>query len=344
MWSSVRIAALVGVASFLGAAAPVRAQQGAPPLPEARIVSELTIKGDLGTAKEARSLSGIACATPPSPGPRACILVGDEKDLLWSVTLEGEAIRLVARIHPPGTGTGELDLEGATFAPAREGGAYYVTGSHGASRSKGKYEAQRFQVFRIPVDPATGAVAGGGITPTRTLENVIAAIPDLARWACREATTCENLDAGGLNIEGIAASDGALYFGLRNPVVPAATILKVPAAALFSGPAPGAEVLRVGLDAGNGVRDLAPVAGGFLILAGLGRSDDHLAVRRSVIHFWDGRSESAKPLAQITSSGDAKPEALLLVTDSLAGKPYQVLLLADGAKNGAPTVYEIPAP
>lgn len=344
MWPSVRTATLVGVASFLGVGAPVHAQQSAQPVPEARIVRELTLKGDLGTAKEARSLSGIACATPPGPDPRACIVVGDEKDLLWSVTLEGETIRLVARIHPLGTGSGELDLEGATFAPAQEGGAYYVTGSHGASRSKGKYEAQRFQVFRIPVDPTTSAIAGGGITPTRTLESVIAAIPDLARLACREATTCESLDADGLNIEGIAAGDGALYFGLRNPVEPTAVILKVPAAALFSGPAPSAEVLRVGLDAGNGVRDLAPVAGGFLILAGLGRSDDDLAVRRSVIHFWDGRSETAKPLAQITSSGDAKPEALLVIADSLSGKPYEVLLLADGMKNGAPKVYEVPAP
>ncbi|MFG1284886.1 hypothetical protein [Xanthobacter autotrophicus] len=67
-----------------------------------------------------------------------------------------------------------------------------------------------------------------------------------------------------------------------------ATVLKVPAGALFAGPTPKAEVLRVKLDAGNGVRDLAPVTGGFLILAGLGRSDDHLAARRSVIHFWDG--------------------------------------------------------
>ncbi|MDI4657720.1 DUF3616 domain-containing protein [Xanthobacter autotrophicus] len=332
------------LAFLLGTAAPLLAQQSAATVPEARVIRDLVLKGDLGTGKEKRSLSGIACAPPPGPGPRACILVGDEKDLMWSATLAGETIRLDARLHPAQAGAGELDLEGATFAAAPEGGAYYVTGSHGASRSEGQYEARRFQVFRIPTDPTTGAIAPGGITSTRALENVIAAIPGLARLACREGTTCARLDADGLNIEGIAARDGALYFGLRNPATAGATILKVPANALFAGPAPKAEVLRVQLDAGIGVRDLAPVAGGFLILAGLGRSDDHLAARRSVIHFWDGRSETAKPLAQITSADDGKPEALQLITDSIAGKPYEVLVLMDGVKDGAPRVYEVPAP
>ncbi|MFG1377476.1 hypothetical protein [Xanthobacter autotrophicus] len=332
------VAAVLAV--LLGTAAPAFGEQGA--APEARVIRDLNLKGDLGTGKEKRSLSGIACATPPGPGPRACILVGDENDLMWSATLAGKAIRLDARIHAAQAGAAELDLEGATFAAAPEGGAYYITGSHGASRTEGKYEAGRFLVFRIPTDPATGAIIPGGITATRTLESVIAALPDLARLACREGMTCERLDAEGLNIEGIAARDGALYFGLRNPTKAGATILKVPAGVLFAGPAPKAEVLRVQLDAGNGVRDLAPVAGGFLILAGLGRSDDQLTAKRSVIHFWDGQSETAMPLAQITSA-DGKPEALLVITDSVAGRPYEVLLLMDGAKDGAPAVYEVPA-
>lgn len=85
-----------------------------------------------------------------------------------------------------------------------------------------------------------------------------------------------------------------------------ANVLKVPASALFAGPMPKAEVLRMQLDAGNDMRDLASVTGSFLILTGLGRSDDNLAARRSVIHFWDGQSELAKPLTKITSVDDGK--------------------------------------
>ncbi|MFS8037789.1 hypothetical protein ACI7BZ_12655 [Xanthobacter sp. AM11] len=338
------LAALVAV--LLGATLPAHAQPAAAGVPEARVVRTLTLKGDLGSGKERRSLSGIACATPPGARERACLLAGDENDLLWSVTLTDSHIRLRHRIRlAAARGAAELDLEAATFAAGADGGAYYLTGSHGAARGSGAFEATRYQVFRIAADPATGLPrTGPGVVRTEALAAIIAASPELARVACRPHIACERLDRDGLTIEGLAARDGALYFGLRNPAAEQAILIRVPAASLFPGPAPQAQILRVHLGAGAGVRDLVPVAGGFLILAGSGRSDDHLPVRRSTIHFWDGQSATTTALAQITSPGEAKPEAMLLVAESTAGRPYQVLVLADGIKDGAPTLYEVPAP
>lgn len=347
-WGRARTAAVL-LAAFLAPAAPAHAQQGAHGLPEARAIRTAEIKGDIGSKDESASLSGMACATQTGSARRSCILVGDEEDLIWAVTLTDNRIQLDTRIHPaPGEyvprGKNEFDLEAATFVPGAGGGAYYVTGSHGASRKDSLYEPKRYRVFRLPTD-AAGAVATGRITFTRNLEKVIAAIPDLVRHACAEGKACISADDDeGLTIEGIAAHDGVLYFGLRNPTKAGATILKVSADALFSGDTSAAEPLRVQLDAGDGVRDIATVTGGFLILAGLGRSDDKLKERRSVIHFWDGTSTTTKPLAQIISKDKAKPEALLVLRDAGGGRPYEVLVLSDKEKKGTPTVYEVPAP
>ncbi|MEP9352447.1 DUF3616 domain-containing protein [Xanthobacter sp. KR7-65] len=329
-----------GVALLVCGAVPSYAQNATP---EAKALSRLTIKGDPGTKKERRSLSGMACATPAGQSERICLLAGDENDLLWSVTLGPDKIRLLERIHLSGSDAQtEIDLEAVAFDPKAGGGSYYVTGSHGAARNKGTYQATRYEVFRIPADPTTGKPTG--LSRTGALAKVIFAIPELAQVACGPNMSCVPLNAGGLTIEGLAAREGMLYFGLRNIAKDGrATILKVPADALFAGPTPNGEMLSVRLD-GNGVRDLAAVPGGFLILAGLPGDDDDLPQRRSVIHFWDGQGETTKPLAQIISTGAAKPESLLVLADSSAGGPYRVLVISDGEDEGLPTIYEVPAP
>lgn len=326
-----------------GATSGARADMGtSAPAPLLAPLRELATVGDLGRPKAARSISGIACATAPGAPVRACIMVGDEPDHVWTVTLTGDALRVEGRIRLRGKGgAGELDLEAAAVARQPDGSLfYYVTGSHGAGRGTARFDPARYGVFRLPGDPA----AGTGVAQSRALGGLIRAVPELAGKACAPRRGCVALDDGGVTIEGLAARDGELYFGFRAPVADGrAFVLRVNADALFSGRPGPAAVLRPELGEGFGVRDMAAVEGGFLILAGRAVSDDALEVRTSAIHFWDGRSAATRVLGRLRTAGGAKPEALLVLREAAAG-PYRLLVLSDGVPGGAPAVYEVPRP
>lgn len=337
---------LASLAGHLPAFAESFSESCAATRPEARLIAELPFTGDLGKPKVARSISGMACATPPGAAVRDCIMVGDESDAVWRVTLSKQGIVLRDTIRLMRTGKGsELDLEAAAFLPGSDGGAYYLTGSHGARRDDASYDAGRNTVFRLPAEQGSGAPRAEALLHTGNLATVLDTTASLVRFNCGPDRACVPLDKDGLTIEGLAARDGALYFGLRAPAQNGeAHVVKVALDALFTSARPRGEDLRLQLDAGDGIRDLAAVEGGFLVLAGLSRSDDGLSCRRTTIHFWDGRSPTTRPLAQIISTRAEKPEGLLVVQPSVGGAPYQVLVLSDGGLNGAPKVYEVPAP
>ena len=76
-----------------------------------------------------------------------------------------------------------------------------------------------------------------------------------------------------MTIEGIAVSGEDALFGLRSPCVGAnAYVMRVPLAALFQDAVPVGSTSELALGDNVGVRDLAKVEGGVLILSG--RSDD----------------------------------------------------------------------
>src|SRR4051812_47274772 len=89
-----------------------------------------------------------------------------------------------------------------------------------------------------------------------------------------DAASCQSLQEGGANIEGLAARGGNLYVGFRAPSVGGrAFVVRVAEKAVFGPAAPELQVLRanLGQDASGrdlGIRDIAAVADGFLILAG----------------------------------------------------------------------------
>jgi hypothetical protein len=338
---------------------------GAPPAPAALVapVRQLEVRGAFEGKAEAKDISAIACATPAGAAARACLLVSDGVRHARLVTVAADAIMLGAPItlaakeDETGARTKEVDAEGAAFVRAGERGYYYVTGSHGASRGSGSYQSARFGLFRIPVDPATGQPAFGGfdaprpapeVARTGVLERVIAAVPELAPSACRRDGPCVGLDAGGVNIEGLAAKDGDLYFGLRAPTVDGrAFVLRLPAEGLFdpaAAPALRPAVLRVRLGAHFGIRDLVAVAGGFLILAGLDVTEQPGLSYPSAVHFWDGVGEATRLLAVLASAHPmAKAEGLLVLADA-PGEDYRLLVVFDSAAGGAPAEYRVPRP
>ena len=95
------------------------------------------------------------------------------------------------------------------------------------------------------------------------------------------------------------------------------------------------DVRYVQLD-GRGIRDIAAVNTGFLILAGpVGDGDTSYRV-----YYWNGADEltggpDAKPqrMAEFSDLGNGKPEGLAVLTAQ--GKTYELLIVFDGLPSGA---------
>lgn len=151
----------------------------------------------------------------------------------------------------------------------------------------------------------------------------------------------------GVDIEGIASDGVELYLGFRGPVF---RFGLTPVLVLPPDDPSAARLRYVTLD-GRGIRDLARVRDGFLVLAGP-VGDSALS---SALYFWDGktclpgRRESGDPelcttafLGVIPTLEDAQAEALLPVQETVDS--YEFLVLYDGADEGRPTRFDAAKP
>ena len=281
------------------------------------------------------NLSGAACV-PTTPRFTSCLIANDEKRYAQFFAIKDnilepqKLIRLSDEDKDP-------DAEGVAYAD----GFFYVTGSHGRSRSKDKENETSYAVFRIAVDPVTGIPKVEpdekkpvGVVSTSRLRNVIRDDAVLKEFFNTP------LEPNGVNIEGIAARNGKLHFGLRGPSRNEhAFLLTVDANALFTKDdalAPKRTALKLGKD--TGIRDLAAVSDGVLILAG----PVHKEAVPYAVWWWDGEQDTAKPLATLDLSSiaaDAKAEILLPLEE--AGGEIRVLVMFDGAENGGATSFKI---
>ena len=339
---------------------------GDPQLPLADQVRTWEMVGAFDDNKEAKNISGIACVTPSGEAKRLCLLVSDEKRYARVVTLVDGKIYLGAtsedgKILHEGKVTlfteGETDAEGvAVDKVSDEEHRYYIVGSHGASKKSHEYQRSRFFLYRFAVDPTTGLpnfpfVSGGpapGVSRTNVLERVLAAQPLLADRACRKDVPCRPLQDGGVNIEGLAVRDGHLFVGLRAPSTEGAGVIlrisMVEVAPFLDEQAPdqlpAATVFRPKLGPSVGIRDMAPIKDGFLLLTGPERPEKDGAESTATVVFWKGSGDDVTPLAALkTVPRDSKPEALLVLGEESDG--YRILVLSDGPAGGAPTEYMI---
>lgn len=316
-----------------------------------------TVSPPFGKNEEARrALSGAACVT----GTTKCFVVNDEKkygqflDLAGPALVPGRVIRLLPD-RVDGIGMGEIDAEAVAYAPPGEPGgkAYiYFTGSHGLSR-KGELRTSQFFLFRFPVDAISGEptfvfddhAPAPEIERTALIRTVLKDHPDLAPFAERP------LDADGVTIEGLAVRGDDLLLGLRSPSPGGkAFVVRLATKDLFGPAVPRASVLRVQLDPATGIRDMAVVSTGLLLLAGRSREPTKKAVNAArampaeptpTVWFWDARSESARRLGSLPGVGpEAKAETLLLLEETPAA--YRVLVMFDDAEDGTPTEYLVP--
>lgn len=319
------------------------------------------VKPDFEKSAAARqSISGADCA----PGGGWCLAANDEKNYAQFFKIRKNRLdpdkKGVIRLLPKkvdGRKMDEIDAEGVVFVPSAGSGApshFYVTGSHGLSRS-GDFQPSRFTLFRFQVEAKSGKPTFGfsdnkvapEVERTTLLAETIKSNPDLAPFAD------QTLDRNGVTIEGISEMHGDMLFGFRSPCLAShALVLRVPTKALFKKTPPPSTTDRIELGDNVGIRDLTRVQEGLLILAG--RSDDRrgsedftCGEKRTPpspapsVWFWSGTSgDAAKPLGTLPGVDiNASAETLLVLQETDAA--YRVLVLFDGEKNGAPVEFTV---
>lgn len=275
------------------------------------------------------------------------ILAADETNEVQILKRHGDSCKVERDVTLNPTAK-EIDIEGI----AREGNTVYVSGSHSCKRKKldpeKSYQDNRAALGTVVPEPdrdrlfrfQLSATGQASAIEETSLRPVLDNHQLLQRF--RQIPSKEN----GVDIEGLAVRDGLLYLGFRGPVLRGnwVPVLKCP----FAQPVTEAELLFVDLD-GRGIRDLARVHNGFLILAGpIGDgSGSHQ------LYFWDGEDclpgvrSSGQPgrlerLGEVPADAEARPEGLALLHEG--GSTYEVLIVHDGVKNGAPTRFQATKP
>jgi len=308
-------------------------------------VGQYSLRGSVGADKD---LSGLACISDGY-----CLMGADEAREVQVVELRRDArtLRVVETISLLSSGS-EIDIEGI----AAEGDYYYIVGSHGISKKQGERQSNRCRIFRLKVDPQTGAPGGLSIAGLRrptgldvaSLTDVIRADPVLGPYFGQP------LQQKGVNIEGLAVRNGRLFVGFRGPNVGGdAFVLEVSADQVFGSKTPPAQpwnpalLHRLHLGEGLGIREIVAARSGFLIIAGNAGSEpsekyieaeDYAADRDFFLFTWDGKGPEVHKIGPIPDVA-GKAEAMTILEET--AEHITVLILFDGAKQGRPTVYRI---
>jgi hypothetical protein len=299
-------------------------------------------------ARERANVSGLVCA-PNTPD--FCLVVTDEGHEAAFLRLTEGQLTPDSPFSLP-VASEEFDAEGA----AADGKFFYVVGSHSVKRKTCEDHLANRTVLRFRADSAKRSP--GPIEPPRhELWNIIQRLPEFAGHVGPQACLGDEppKDAKhlkgrqGVNIEGVAARDGRLYFGFRGPAINGeALIVGVDAKALFEGGdvAPSVGRLRVGRK--RAIRDLT-IAGDSL-LALVGPDDDEQASSYSIFRIEQPRQGvvQASELAVLNlddaprdkKNNPIKPEALTAL--DATPERFRLLVLSDGGEDGAPLVFDIP--
>lgn len=287
-----------------------------------------------GKKKVRKSISGAACAPVMPP---KCIVALDEKTRTQFFTISNHMLEPGPVMSIVDDGIGDPDTEGAAYAD----GFFYLLGSHGLSRKKNKFHSSSFLAFRFPVDKSTGKPAfaisarepAPEIARSDRLRAVIGSSPGVIGDHAEQPL---GKKAGGATLEGLAVIGKRMYVGFRGPSTDGkAFILSVDIDGLFADGdlAPVISALKLGKN--TGIRDLAAVSGGLLILAGPVQKKGGYKIFR-----WDLEKPPQKLQDLKMPDSDAKAETLLVLGQS--DDSYDVLVMYDGIADGGPREYHLP--
>jgi hypothetical protein len=283
-----------------------------------------------------KSISGAACVRTESP-LGGCIVVNDSNRLVQLFAVVGTQIQpgSLIRLLPEQFGSpGGMDAEGAAF----DNGFFYVIGSHGRGVEPAPVKDTSFFVFRFPVDRRG--------RPTFTISDQTVAHEIQRSDRLRDAVKHVQpfppfvelpLNRNGTNIEGIVVKDGRMFLGFRAPSINGkAFIMSVDTEAVFGAGDLHTKVDSVALGEGLGIRDLAPVQTGILILAGP-VADQPAA---PTLFHWDPNTGVLKLIAKVIEPTNGKAETLLVLDED--PEFLSLLVMFDGPGNGNPTQYHVP--
>jgi hypothetical protein len=336
---------LVATGSAGRAEAPVVAREKAKWEPSS--IFEKDDKDEALKKRPRMNLSGAACV-PTTPKFTSCLIANDEKKYAQFFSIDGTTLSPLKLIRLSDA-KNDPDAEAVAYAK----GYFYVSGSQGRGRHGNKSGKASYAVLRFPVDPATG------VPPFKVTEKKVVGEVESStrlRKVIKEACVVrDNLPAdcsirkfydqalkgGGVNIEGLAVKDGRMHFGLRGPSNKGnAYLLSVDAEAMFTKHADlNSKATSLPLGPNTGIRDLAAVSDGILVLAGPTRSE----AARYAVWLWDGVGNNARKLATLDLSGikkAGKAEVLLPLEDD--GSTIRVLVMFDGIENGGAISFKIP--
>jgi hypothetical protein len=284
------------------------------------------------------NLSGVAAA-----GGRLYLIDDETPDLrIRDLGGTGAAKATLLKDAP-----GELDLEGI----AADGARLFIVGSHSARRKrpdKPTYAKNRERVFEVDDAPVRRVVLSASLKSGGSLGGVV--VSSLGDYLDKSPLFSRFVripsKEGGIDIEGIAFKSNDLFIGFRAPV-----FREGYAAVLNCEFQPGQikasdeDIAFLPLG-GRGVRDLAAVAAGFLVLAGPVGDWDAKDPGAYQLYLWDGHDclpgkrelgvvqGSCKYLGDVPTH-DGKPEGLAVLSEGSSA--WKILIVEDGP---APKAFE----
>lgn len=288
-------------------------------------------------------LSGIAALDATHVLLGSDELIAAQPGLLDRTAMTIKPLPVVPLIANPTGKKEEIDIEGVASSPKDH--CYFVTGSHGVGKKKGDYDATRASVFRLPCDPASGEVKTAEIQRASLM-------PWLEKSAEFKDYVKQPLQLNGFNIEGLCYKDGKLWFGIRGPNVQGNTyVVEVTPDSLFGGGMPDCKAHTLPVGQGRGIRELAPVREGFIILTGNASAEATKKFPNSMSRSGDksfelflwrpGKTPETQSIGPLPFPS-AKAEAILVLED--AEKYVDILVLFDGAEDGGPRSYRLNRP
>lgn len=289
-----------------------------------------------GKVRDAKQISAVALSGP------WVLFGGDEgrgvqpfRRLGGSRLEAGKMINLV----PSG---GELDVEGI----ACRGATCYVLGSHALVRKKlddgKKQESNRKQLTEVEHEPSRDHLfrftlsVDGQASDIRSINLRQLLAGDRVLGPFTRIPSKEN----GLDLEGLALVGDDLYVGLRGPVLRGNL---TPVIRLQFDRPQAYEVRFVPLE-GLGIRELAPVSDGFLVIAGPVGD----APLPCLLYHWNGQDglpgkdaqARVRLLGEFPRVDGGKAEGMAVLAETAT--EYSLLVVFDGAKEGGPTVFKVP--
>jgi hypothetical protein len=291
------------------------------------------------------NVSGATCMTIPLVSRTPCLVVNDSTNFAQIFSVVGTTIRpgfVVGLTTPPPPGI-LANIEGA----GHDDRFFYVVSSRGRTISPGQPDIS-FLVARFafdagtpPVPPppvpfASGATVGG-LQISERIQTALAAgipVPDLAG---------QQIDRTNAEIEGLAVRERQarpvperiLHLGFRAPVLGGkAFIVSASVDNVFATSGPlNPTVTALALGNNVGIRDLAAVSDGLLILAGPGRG----LTERAFLFHWDDTNGQLKLLGVFAEPVNRNGEALLVLEEN--AEFFRFLVMFDGLQNGGPLEY-----